>query len=222
MGKSLSLESSKEYDIYDFDHTIYSGDSSVDFYFFCIIKRPHLLRYLPYQVWHYVLFILGLNKRTEFKSKFFIFLRGLEDVEESVNQFWKSHQTKIKKWYKVKDHKNDFIISASPDFLLYPIFNKLQAHRLIATNMDYNTGTIKGSNCYGSEKLNRLLKEIKKPKIRHAYTDNISDLPILKLAKEAFIVKGNRVYTLQEYKKQSRIKRFFQSFNLLTARSIKF
>ena len=30
--------------VYDFDGTVYAGDSTVDFYFFCLRKQPGILR----------------------------------------------------------------------------------------------------------------------------------------------------------------------------------
>ena len=33
---------------YDFDKTIYDGDSSTDFFIYMIIHRPYLLIFLPY------------------------------------------------------------------------------------------------------------------------------------------------------------------------------
>ena len=35
---------------YDFDETIYDGDSSVDFYFFCLGKNKKVLKQLPDQL----------------------------------------------------------------------------------------------------------------------------------------------------------------------------
>lgn len=32
--------------VYDFDNTIYDGESSVDFFMFCLKKRPKLIKYI--------------------------------------------------------------------------------------------------------------------------------------------------------------------------------
>ena len=34
--------------VYDFDGTIYDGDSTLDFWYFCLKKHPQILLYLPY------------------------------------------------------------------------------------------------------------------------------------------------------------------------------
>ena len=36
--------------VYDFDKTIYRGDSTKDFYFFLLRRHPVLIRYLPKQI----------------------------------------------------------------------------------------------------------------------------------------------------------------------------
>ena len=34
--------------VYDFDHTVYAGDSSVEFYLFCVKKQPDILRFFAW------------------------------------------------------------------------------------------------------------------------------------------------------------------------------
>ena len=199
---------SKTFDVYDFDRTIYNGNSAVDFYVFCLKNRPILIKYLPYQLWHLSLFILKLEQRTDFKSRFFVFLSSMSEIENIVNDFWKAYDVKIKKWYLEEDHQQDIIISASPDFLLRPIFDALGAHTLIATGMNTATGVISGVNCYGIEKVVRLREEIVDINIDKVFSDSLSDLPLFELAKSAYVVVGNTIYTLQDYNAMSKIKRF--------------
>ena len=56
---------------YDFDGTIYSGDSSVDFYFFCLKKNKKVLRQLPIQLFAFILYLLRIIDKTTFKEKIF-------------------------------------------------------------------------------------------------------------------------------------------------------
>ena len=42
-------------DVYDFDGTIYDGDSTVDFVFFCLRRHPGVIAGLP-QFWEYLEF----------------------------------------------------------------------------------------------------------------------------------------------------------------------
>ena len=192
--------------LYDFDYTIYDGDCSLDFYRFCLRQKPLLLAYLPYQILHFALYAMKLQSRTSFKSKFFVFLCGVDDVAGSVEQFWNCHYVKIKKWYLVRDHASDVIISASPDFLLRTAFSKLKAHTLIATDMSPRTGLITGMNCRGDEKVKRFKKELGSSDVAEAYSDHRSDMPMLSLAKKSFFVIGENIFSIQDYKNTTKFK----------------
>ena len=61
-------------DVYDFDGTIYDGDSSIDFYLFCLKKYIKLLRYIPGQVLYSILYKFKIKTKEEFKQKYFSFL----------------------------------------------------------------------------------------------------------------------------------------------------
>ena len=71
--------------VYDFDNTIYKGDSTRDFYFYSLKKFPLIIRFLPYQGYWFLKFILGIVNKTQFKEKMYGFLKYCDikkDVEE--------------------------------------------------------------------------------------------------------------------------------------------
>lgn len=176
--------------VYDFDGTIYSGDSSVDFYLFTLKKYPFLSFLIPFQVFYSLLFLLHLISRKKFKEKFFIFLKFTPDLR--LSEFWDEHQYKIKPWYLKQRKNSDIIISASPEFLLRESSVRLD-FQLIATKMSSKTGKITGENCWGAEKVLRFKSEFKSASIHQFYTDSKSDAPLKTLAKESFIVKDNDI-----------------------------
>jgi phosphatidylglycerophosphatase C len=183
----------KPLDLYDFDKTIYGGDSTVDFYWYCLKRNPRLLRHLPGQAWHTVLFLLKLEDTTVFKGHFFTFLRSLGDTERVVEDFWATHYAKMRAWYLNRDHSHDVIISSSPEFLLAGPVRRLGAQALIATVIDPRTGAISGKNCRGPEKVRRFQEQFGAAPVARAYSDHVSDLPLLGLAAEAYLVKGETV-----------------------------
>ena len=202
-------------DIYDFDHTIYDGDSSLDFYFFSVRQKPSILKYLPSQLFHTGLFALSLEPRTSFKANFFKFLKAINDIESHVERFWDVHYKNIKPWYRDSDHSHDVIISASPDFLLEVIQKRLKVHSLIATKTSAATGIIEGKNCRGQEKVIRLNQIFEGPTVRKVYSDSMSDKPILSLAEEPYVVLGDKAIRYDEYKKMSSAKRFVLGLHVL-------
>lgn len=178
--------------IYDFDYTIYDGDCIIDFYLFCVRKQPLLLRYLPYQAGSVLLCKIGFMSRTNCKSRFLIFLKHIRDVPETTNRFWDSHERKIKAWYLFQKRTDDMILSASPEFILRPLLERLGLTNLIATQVDLKTGRLVDANNRGEEKVKRFLEAHKNVRVEEAYSDSMSDLPMLRLARKSYIVKGNR------------------------------
>ena len=197
--------------VYDFDKTIYDGDSTLDFYFFSIKKNPFLLRFLPIQVIGLIKYMFGICSKLEFKEKFYSFLKGIKDVDNMVEKFWSKKQHKIKSWYLNEKEGTDVIISASPEFLLKPICNKLGINHLIASEVNKNTGVCEGENCYGKEKVLRFKKYFTQGEINKFYSDSLSDEPISLLAQERYIVSGNNIIQWDKYKpgKVKQIKNIF-------------
>lgn len=194
--------------LYDFDHTVYNGDASVDFYLYCLLKQPNLIRFVPQQLWHMALYLLGLHERKEFKELFFVFLRGLSSPEYKVDLFWERNAKKLKDWYMSRDHSNDVIISASPRFLLEPIAKKIGVERLIATEMNISDGSISGKNCRGQEKRVQLNKQMPSVVVAEAYSDSLSDLPILSMARQGYVVRGDSITELEAHR-ESKVRSVF-------------
>ena len=125
---------------YDFDKTIYDGDSTIDFYIYCLKRKKSIIFLLPIQIFAMVLYILKIKDKEYFKEKFFIFLKKIPDVDLYVRDFWKKNIKKIKKWYLNQKEQTDVIISASPEFLLKPLKKKLKIDKIIATKVNKKTG----------------------------------------------------------------------------------
>ena len=90
--------------VYDFDKTIYDGDSSIDFYLYCLKKNPRIICLLPKQVIYFILYKLKIKTKIEFKACFFSFVKYVKNVDLTVNEFWVKNIQKIKPWY-LKKHK---------------------------------------------------------------------------------------------------------------------
>ena len=186
--------------LYDFDKTIYDGDSSFDFFIFCLRKKPIIVLYIPIMIFSIVLYKIKIINKTKMKEKLFLFLKKINNVDYVVRQFWTINNKKIKGFYNLKDHKNDIIISASPEFLLNPVAKKFMVKDLICTKMSKYNGKIKGKNCWGEEKLERFLKKYNVNDIYEMYSDSYDDLPLLSIAKKSYFVKGNNIQLYEKKK----------------------
>lgn len=188
------------YNVYDFDKTIYDGDSTRHFYFYLLKKQPLIMLYLPYQGFWAIFFALKLISKTSFKQRFYSCFKAVKDIDKEVEAFWDKNQTGIKQWYLDNQKDDDIIISASPEFLLAPICNKLGISNLIASRVDKKTGKYTGKNCYGDEKPLRLKENFPNAEINEFYSDSFSDQPLASLAGEAYLVLGDKLYKWNEYK----------------------
>ena len=179
--------------VYDFDNTIYDGDSTADFYLFSVKRHKKISLKLPSLFCAFFNFyVLKNGTKTEFKQKMYRFLECC-DIDKDVNDFWEINQSKIKKFYLNQQKDDDVIISASPEFLLEPICQKLKIKYLIASKVDKSSGKYSGINCHGKEKVKRFYQVFKNGKIDNFYSDSKSDTPLAELADKAFIVKKNNI-----------------------------
>ena len=176
--------------VYDFDKTIYHGDSTVNFYKYCIIKRPSVLKYLPKQLWAFFMYFIKVYDKTTMKENFYRFLQGIDDVDALLVDFWEKNMSKIKAWYIESKRADDVIISASPEFLLKIPCEKLGV-KMMASRVCKKTGKYDGVNCHGKEKARRFYEEFSNGKIDKFYSDSYSDTPLAEIAKSAYMVKGN-------------------------------
>lgn len=177
--------------VYDFDGTIYAGDSSIDFWRFCLRRHPAVLKTCPKLFLKGVQYKLLGGKLEDFKSAFFSFLPVIPNLEAEVTAFWDRHQEKISKWYLDQRRSDDVVISASPVFLLSPICKQLGIEPPIATEIDPTAGKLKGENCKGGEKVRRFLAQYPNAEIQKFYSDSRTDAPLAALAQEAFLVQRN-------------------------------
>jgi HAD superfamily phosphoserine phosphatase-like hydrolase len=185
--------------IYDFDKTIYDGDSTVDFIKYCgkHYKKAYVTA-IP-TLWAFLLYMLGIYTKTQFKERMYRFLRYVDDIDSAVSDFWNSHEKNILDYYKKQHREDDIIISASPEFLLRPICNRLGIKYLIASRVDKHTGIYTGENCYGEEKVLRLEQQLDLKKCDNFYSDSFSDTPLAEISKNAYIVRRNTLTPWDEY-----------------------
>ena len=52
--------------VYDFDGTIYDGDSSIDFFIFCLSKNLKCLKYIPMIIFNTILYIFKFLSTKEY------------------------------------------------------------------------------------------------------------------------------------------------------------
>ena len=120
-------------------------------------------------------------------------MAALPEIEAMAEAFWDMHEKDILPWYRAQRRADDVIISASPEFLLLPICRRLGIGCLMASRVDPATGRYTGVNCHGKEKVRRFREKFPRGQIDHFYSDSRSDAPLASIAREAFLVKGEKL-----------------------------
>ncbi|HIV68994.1 MAG TPA: HAD-IB family phosphatase [Candidatus Butyricicoccus stercorigallinarum] len=189
--------------VYDFDQTIYRGDSTVDFYFYCLRRRPRMLRRVPGAIGGFALYGAKRWDKTRAKQQMYRFLTEIGDTEQLVREFWRTHIRNIKPWYIEKTRRaDDVVISASPEFLLRPACEQLGIRHLMASRVDAHTGRYTGVNCWGEEKVRRFREVFGDARIETFYSDSLSDTPLAREAQTAWIVRGDALIPWAEWEKK--------------------
>lgn len=186
--------------LYDFDGTIYDGDSSVDFFKYCVKHNKKIYKRFPKMILAFFRYKTKYINITECKEELFSFLNDVENIDKMAENFWKENEKKVKKFYLEKDHSNDIIISASPEFLLKPICNKLKVKDLIASNVDKHNGKFYEPNNSEEVKVKNFYQKYPKAIIKEMYSDSNNDKPLLDLAEKSYFVKKNKLYDYKNYK----------------------
>ena len=196
--------------VYDFDGTIYNGDSTIDLWKFILKRHPSAVFSLFPAAVGLALYLFGIISKTGFKQQFYTFLKYSPDIDNDLCCFWNKHEHKIKCWYLARKKPDDIIVSASPDFLLKHFCSKLGI-RLIASQVDKYRGTYTGDNCYGKEKIRRLEIEHPNIEIDDFYSGSEADIPLAKLASKAYWVSGDSIVPWEK-RKVSPAKRLKDTF----------
>ncbi len=182
-------------DVYDFDKTIYPFDSGSLFILYCILHYPWIIVILPVVLVFGILMLCKVIGFTQFKKVCFMFV-PLIPLNKAVKGFWDRHENQVNPWFLERE-RYAVVISASPDFLLEEIQNRLGFEKLICTRHSRKTGVIVGENCRDEEKVRRLYSEFDKDEIHvvDVYSDS------LKHDKYIFALATGDCYNIVDKKK---------------------
>ncbi len=195
--------------IYDFDGTIYDGDSGADFLKYSFKHKPfRVTSSIIKTFFKYLKYKRGKVEFKEVKETLFSFVKYINNLDEYIKKFVDKHKKNIKKFYFEQKRKDDFIITASLDFYVKPLCRSVGIKRVVATKYDISKSKIIGNNCKGEAKA-KVIKKMFNKKFENLYTDSKNDAPIIKYANNTYIVKKNKIIKFDEnYKFKNSIFNF--------------
>ena len=179
---------------YDFDKTIFHQDSTAQFALWCIKRSPRAALGALRLIVPGVGLLLHKVSKERFKERLFAacFPKG-EKLERELQAFWRQNIGGVYRWYLNKKREDDVVISASPEFVVRPAMNLLGIKMLIASPLNPETGRFEGKNCHGEEKVARFRALYPQDEVEEFYSDSLSDAPMARLAKQAWLVQGEKL-----------------------------
>lgn len=186
--------------VYDFDNTIYRGESTLDYYFFCVKHHPRLLRFVFIvleKLVKYKLCLISEDELMRLCEKYVLaFLKDCPDSEILAQKFWDRNIKKIKPFYASLHKDDDVIVSASFGFMLRPVMGKLGVTSLLCSEVNLETGEIERL-CFRRNK-KTLFESAFPSRIESFYTDSLNDMPLMRMAKNAYLIKGEKIQRWSE------------------------
>jgi HAD superfamily hydrolase (TIGR01490 family) len=192
MSKTLAL--------FDFDGTLSSKDTMLDFILFSFgsIKSLKALIILCPVFFLYVLKLIDNNCAKQHIFKYFFSGMSVDEIKNLGECYTNERLYKIIRpkcierinWHKKNNHEIS-IVSASLEYWLKPWSEKMGLN-LISTKLEVInnklTGNYSGKNCHGTEKVNRIKEsyDLNLFDTIYAYGDSAGDKQMLDIATESF------------------------------------
>lgn len=127
--------------VFDFDGTIYDGESLFDLYLFSAKYNPKVLRYIAPVLRYAIKYKLGRATFDQMEygvgklcHGYLSELAESLEFEELVNAFWDQNMKRIKPWYKPRE--DDAILTASFDITVGEACRRLGVQHLVSSTID--------------------------------------------------------------------------------------
>lgn len=187
--------------VFDFDGTIYDGESLFDLYLYSARHDPKVFRYIAPVLRYAVKYKLGratleqmeygVGKMTEGYLTELSRSKRVASVEQLVDDFWDRYYARIKPWYQPES--DDVILTASFGLTVGKTCRRLGVRNLVASEVDVETMRVTYLN-FNTNKARRF-RELYGPDavVDEFYTDSKFDQPMIDMARHAFMVKGDTI-----------------------------
>ena len=178
--------------VFDFDNTLYRGESSVDYAFYMIKHNKKIIRFIPTILFSLAGYKLCWLSKQKLESIINGFMEGVLDGTDSpvdyVEPFWEKNAHKLNQTILPLVEPDDVIISASPIFLFEGIRDQLHTDKIVGTEVDFGQKKVTWFN-FGDNKVKRYRELYGDQTIEAFYTDSYNDKDMMDVADEVYIVK---------------------------------
>lgn len=183
--------------VYDFDNTIYDGESCLHLFFYFVRKDTSLIRFIPKVVNAFAQYKKGnitIEKALEkYAPSIEEYLGNHPGLLSDTSEFWDKHIKNIKSFYADIQRPDDLIITASPEDSMKEICLRLGIKNFIGTRIESDTGKITRL-CMRENKVKAFFDAYPEGKIDSFYTDSPeNDGPLIEISQSAYVVSKNTI-----------------------------
>lgn len=188
--------------VFDFDNTIYDGESGMDIFLYYLKRDPKgVAKFVPKFMEGFLKYKRHLitieEVKTEYASYVKEYFERIENIQEDFEHFWDINEKNIKSFYPKIQKEDDVVLSACPYCLLSIMTNRLGVKNVISTELDAETGEI-GEICYNENKVKMFRDVYGDVEIDEFYTDSMSDKPMMDISKTVFLVDGEKLIKIKK------------------------
>ena len=182
--------------VYDFDNTIYDGETLVDYILYYVRHDPKIWKYIPKLLiiafkdrFHLFTFEEALHAYASFLEGYYV---TLDNPAENVADFWDKNERKIKPWYADVQKESDIIVSGTLDLILEEIAGRVGFRHYLGSSIDSKTGKFKRL-CFLENKVTLFREQFPEAEIENFYTDSMNDKAMMDIAEHVFLVKKDSI-----------------------------
>ena len=182
--------------VFDFDNTIYRGESSIDLALYMMKNNKMIIRFVPsifINLVRYKLCLISLEQMENIINEFCASVMGSKDeLPAIIDGFWRTHADRLDPRILKRIRPQDIIITAGPDVLIEGIKERLGTDNIIASKIDPDTGKIIYLN-YKDNKVKRYRELYGDRPIDALYTDSYNDRALMDISDRVYLVKKGRI-----------------------------
>lgn len=177
---------------FDFDNTLYRGESTVDLLIYLIRKNKRIALWMPlifFNLIKYKLCLISGEHMEAIADRFFkAVLLDKAELIRSVEDFWERYSYKLEPAMLGRIGSDDLIITAGPSFLFEPIKDRLGTQNLICSEVDLDEMKLTYLNFSGN-KVKRFREVYGERKIDIFYTDSYNDQAMMDISERVYLIK---------------------------------
>jgi len=181
---------------FDFDNTLYHGESAVDFALYMIRNNRKIILWLPVIFFNLIKYKLCLITGEKMETTVNSFMRScLKDksgLMDDVERFWRRNIRRLDRKMLSRIKKDDIIITAGPSFLFEPIKELLVTSRMICTEVDLDRKKVDYLNFSGN-KVKRFRQLYGNRKVSCFFTDSYNDKAMMDISDKVYLVDKGRL-----------------------------